>query len=80
MWMFKRQCSNEDNRFEQLSLAISQDLADNVSTKDYQAIPFNTNTGLTLSNAVVENGYVRNKITGGIGTKLLEPRCREPFQ
>ena len=60
--------SNEDNRFEQLSLAISQDLADNVSTKDYQAIPFNTNTGLTLSNAVVENGYVSNKITGGIGT------------
>ena len=60
--------SNEEDRFEQLSLAISQDLTNDVSSKDYQAVLFNTDAGLTLTNAVVENGYVRNKITGGIST------------
>ena len=60
--------SNEEDRFEQLSLAISQDLTNDVSSEDYQAVLFNTDAGLTLTNAVVENGYVRNKITGGIST------------
>ncbi len=60
--------SNEEDRFEQLSLAISQDLTNDVSSEDYQAVLFNTEAGLTLTNAVVENGYVKNKITGGIST------------